>query len=147
MARRSPRPPLKNPAFEQALDDLSTKLAGLQERYRSICADQARIEALQQDIQRSIANSASGPAAHSAANSAANSASNAAPHAAPSPAPTTVDPELVATLEDLQRELDTLEAEFEAQFISWDGIGTLFWQVVRFGGLGVVLGWWLRSLL
>lgn len=143
MARRSPRPPLKNPAFEQALDDLSTKLAGLQERYRSICADQARIEALQQDIQRSIANSASDPAAPSAA----PSASNAAPHAAPSPAPTTVDPELVATLEDLQRELDTLEAEFEAQFISWDGIGTLFWQVVRFGGLGVVLGWWLRSLL
>ncbi|WP_353260052.1 hypothetical protein [Prochlorothrix hollandica] len=57
----------------------------------------------------------------------------------------TVDPELAATLGELQRELTELEARLDSQFMSWDGVGTLFWQVVRFVGLGLVLGWGLRS--
>ncbi|MEB3164727.1 MAG: hypothetical protein VKK80_15970 [Prochlorothrix sp.] len=122
MARRSPRPPLKNPEFEQALDSLSEKLTGLRQRYSDICADQARLDALSQAIQQHQAN----PQRETQQ---------------------TVDPELTATLEALQREFNELEAQFEGQFMSWDGIGTLFWQIVRFGGLGLVLGWGLRSIV
>lgn len=122
MARRSPRPPLKNPEFEQALDSLSEKLTGLRQRYSDICADQARLEALNHDIQQHQANTQR-------------------------ETQQTVDPELTATLEALQREFNELEAQFEGQFMSWDGIGTLFWQIVRFGGLGLVLGWGLRSIV
>ena len=128
MARRSPRPSLKNPEFEQALDSLSEKLTGLRQRYSDICADQARLEALSQDIQQHQRNT------------------QLDNHLETQPeTQQTVDPELTATLEELQREFNELETQFEAQFMSWDGIGTLFWQIVRFGGLGLVLGWGLRS--
>ena len=41
----------------------------------------------------------------------------------------------------LRQELQTLEARLEAQLFSWNGFGTVFWQVVRFLGLG----WGLRG--
>lgn len=45
----------------------------------------------------------------------------------------------------LRQELQTLEARLEAQLFSWNGFGTVFWQVVRFLGLGLILGWGLRG--
>ncbi|MGA1474556.1 MAG: hypothetical protein ACO4AI_05185 [Prochlorothrix sp.] len=51
MIRRSPRPPLQNQAFEQALEELRDKLEGLQQRYESVCAEQVRLAVLAQEIQ------------------------------------------------------------------------------------------------
>lgn len=60
-------------------------------------------------------------------------------------APVETEKTLALECDRLQQELQTLEAQLEAQLFSWNGFGTVFWQVVRFLGLGLVLGWWLRG--
>ncbi|PZV13796.1 MAG: hypothetical protein DCF22_10130 [Leptolyngbya sp.] len=47
-------------------------------------------------------------------------------------------PELKAELEQIQNSLDDLEVKLESRLFSWE---KPFWQIVRFGGVGVVLGW------
>ncbi len=53
---------------------------------------------------------------------------------------------------DLKRELKQLKARLEetdlaleSQLFSWGGLREVFWQAVRFGGLGVVIGWLLKG--
>jgi hypothetical protein len=45
------------------------------------------------------------------------------------------------TISDLQRSVDEFELELATQTIGWQQMRETFWQVVRFGGLGVVIGW------
>lgn len=47
-------------------------------------------------------------------------------------------PELKAELEQIQNSLDDLEVKLESHLFSWK---KPFWQIVRFGGLGLVIGW------
>ncbi len=56
--------------------------------------------------------------------------------------------------EELQQLTITLESnlltEQEVKTLLWEGIrqgllGEVFWQVIRFGGLGIVLGWLLKT--
>lgn len=58
-------------------------------------------------------------------------------------------PELQGQMKTLQGELERLHVDLESQLFSWEGLRELFWQMLRFGGLGVVLGWalctWSRS--
>ncbi|HHP7229723.1 MAG TPA: hypothetical protein ACFCUY_02560 [Xenococcaceae cyanobacterium] len=44
-------------------------------------------------------------------------------------------------LKQLLQELETLEIDLESALLP-----DLFWQAVRFGGLGIVIGWLLKSL-
>ena len=53
--------------------------------------------------------------------------------------------ELKKELEALEAELAQVELTLESELFSWDGLREVFWQAVRFGGLGVVLGWLLKS--
>lgn len=50
-------------------------------------------------------------------------------------------------LQHLQNELDALEVDLESQLFSWSGLREVFWQAVRFGGIGVVIGWVLKTLV
>ena len=50
-------------------------------------------------------------------------------------------PELKAELQTLQQQLEELEIALESRLFSWDGLKEVFWQAVRFGGLGILLGW------
>ncbi|HEY9696222.1 MAG TPA: hypothetical protein V6D10_03100 [Trichocoleus sp.] len=54
-------------------------------------------------------------------------------------------PALKAELKAIQQQLDEIEVALESQLFSWSGLKEVFWQAVRFGGLGIVLGWLLRS--
>lgn len=49
--------------------------------------------------------------------------------------------ELKAELKQLQTHLDALEVNLESQLFSWGSLREPFWQIVRFGGLGIVIGW------
>lgn len=49
--------------------------------------------------------------------------------------------ELKAELTRLQTQLDELEVNLESKLFSWGSLREPFWQIVRFGGLGVVVGW------
>lgn len=55
-------------------------------------------------------------------------------------------PELKAELKQIQQQLEALEVALESQLFSWSGLKEVFWQAVRFGGLGIVVGWLLRSI-
>ena len=44
-------------------------------------------------------------------------------------------------LRHIQQELDDLEIALESRLLNWQP----FWQAVRLGGLGVIIGWLLKS--
>jgi FtsZ-binding cell division protein ZapB len=47
----------------------------------------------------------------------------------------------------LQQAVDDFELELATQTLGWQHVQETFWQAVRFGGLGVVLGWGLAWLV
>lgn len=49
-------------------------------------------------------------------------------------------------LRHLTSEIEALELNLESKLIDWQSFRKPFWQVVRFGGLGLVLGWFLHAL-
>jgi chromosome segregation ATPase len=53
--------------------------------------------------------------------------------------------ELQAELQQIQQQLDTIELNLESRLFTWDSLKEPFWQAVRFGGLGIVVGWILKS--
>ncbi|MGB3510358.1 MAG: DUF2203 domain-containing protein [Microcoleaceae cyanobacterium] len=48
-------------------------------------------------------------------------------------------------LQQIQTELQTIELNLESSLFGWSSIKEPFWQAVRFGGLGIVIGWLLKS--
>ncbi len=54
-------------------------------------------------------------------------------------------PELQAELKEIKTQLETIEVNLESQLFSIDVFKEPFWQAVRFGGLGIVVGWILKS--
>lgn len=53
---------------------------------------------------------------------------------------------LKAEIKQLQQRLEELEIALESQLFSWKGLKEVFWQAIRFGGLGVIIGWLLKTL-
>jgi len=53
--------------------------------------------------------------------------------------------EIEAQIQQLQSELESLEYELESSLVSWKDLQEPFWLAVRFGGLGIVIGWLLKS--
>ncbi|HEY9761106.1 MAG TPA: hypothetical protein V6D07_01210 [Trichocoleus sp.] len=50
-----------------------------------------------------------------------------------------------AETQSVQQQIEELEAALTNQFFSWQPFREVFWQVVRFGGLGLVVGWLIRG--
>lgn len=50
-------------------------------------------------------------------------------------------PELQVELRKIEQQLEELEMSLESRLFSWAGFKEAFWQAVRFGGLGIVVGW------
>ena len=53
--------------------------------------------------------------------------------------------QLKQELREIEQELETIELNLESSLFSWVSIKQPFWQAVRFGGLGILLGWILKS--
>jgi hypothetical protein len=51
-----------------------------------------------------------------------------------------------SALQTLTTQLDEIELRLESRLLSWLGIRQYFWQIVRFGGMGLLLGWGLAYL-
>ncbi|MBD0268408.1 MAG: hypothetical protein ICV77_08950 [Cyanobacteria bacterium Co-bin8] len=45
----------------------------------------------------------------------------------------------------LQQQAEDLEMALTSQVFSWQQLKEPFWQAIRFGGLGLVVGWLLRG--
>lgn len=52
---------------------------------------------------------------------------------------------LKVELQQIKEQLEAIEINLESQLFSWGSLKEPFWQAVRFGGLGVVVGWILKS--
>jgi ribosome-associated translation inhibitor RaiA len=109
--------PSPDPDFDQALDELGRSLQKLQDRYAQVKADQQRQETLHQRIEQAQRDYAS-----------------------------TQDLSLKLEIKRLKDQLVELEVALESQLFSWSSLKEPFWMAVRFGGLGIVLGWLLKSL-
>ncbi|SRR5579883_799271 len=55
-------------------------------------------------------------------------------------------PEMKVELKQIKQQLEVLELNLESQLFSWGSLKEPFWQAIRFGGLGVIIGWILKSL-
>ncbi len=53
--------------------------------------------------------------------------------------------ELQEQLQTIGDRLEQVEAELESRLIAWSSLREPFWQIVRFGGLGIVIGVILKS--
>lgn len=54
--------------------------------------------------------------------------------------------QLKSELKELQQKIDEAEVTLESQLFSWSSLKEPFWMAVRFGGLGILIGWLLRSV-
>lgn len=54
-------------------------------------------------------------------------------------------PQLSDELRQIKEQLEAIEINLESQLFSWGSLKEPFWQAVRFSGLGVVVGWILKS--
>ncbi|WP_017306883.1 hypothetical protein [Spirulina subsalsa] len=52
---------------------------------------------------------------------------------------------LKTELEQIEEQIHLLEVQLESRLFRWQSLQEPFWQAVRFGGLGIVLGWLLKS--
>jgi len=104
--------------FEASLLALEEAIRDLKNRYRQVQASQAQQQVINQNIQQLQRQL----------------------HRSPSP-------ELKTELVSLQHQLDYLEVALESRLLSWVSVREVFWQALRFGGLGVILGWLLRTLV
>lgn len=53
--------------------------------------------------------------------------------------------ELHRQLQEISDRLEQLEADLESRLLSWSNLREPFWQIVRFGGIGVIIGVILKS--
>jgi seryl-tRNA synthetase len=54
------------------------------------------------------------------------------------------DPALRARLRELKQQLEELELTLESRLISGLTVRMTIWNILRFGSLGFLLGWWLH---
>lgn len=52
---------------------------------------------------------------------------------------------LVEELAAIDQRLAEIRFELESRLIAWDSLRETFWQILRFGGIGIILGWYLRT--
>ncbi|ELR98235.1 hypothetical protein [Gloeocapsa sp. PCC 73106] len=50
-----------------------------------------------------------------------------------------------AELQHIQQEITNIELNLESRLWNWKELREPFWQAVRFSGLGIVIGWLLKS--
>jgi DNA repair exonuclease SbcCD ATPase subunit len=111
--------------FEQLLQEVEQSLLALKARYAQVQTDRQRQQALQQrqhDLKRQA---------------------NGQPRRGDRPP---LQAALRAELKKVQQQLEELEVALESQLFSWGGLKEVFWQAVRFGGTGMILGWILKTL-
>lgn len=115
--------------FEQALSEVERSLHALRERYAQVQGDLDHTAELQHRLKQSRQEGRGSQL-----------------------------PQMQGEVRQIKQQLKELEVDLESRLLSdsdllalfWQAwrrglIGEVFWQIVRFGGLGVVIGWMLKS--
>ncbi|MBE9100027.1 DUF2203 domain-containing protein [filamentous cyanobacterium LEGE 07170] len=116
MAEKMSQPMPEDTELDQALLELERSLEQLQARFLQVKQDRAEQRQLQQHL----------------------SQAEAALKQERSPA-------LRSEVAQLKQKLEELEIALESQLLSWSWVREVFWQAVRFGGIGILIGWLLRA--
>jgi hypothetical protein len=103
---------LEEPEFERELEAVEQSLQALKDRYLQVQQDERRQGELQQQREQIRQELQKSSL-----------------------------PQLKADLKQIQEQLEVLEINLESRLFSWSSLKEPFWQIVRFGGLGVMLGW------
>lgn len=103
--------------FEEAIANVENSLENLKQRYNQVKEDQAKQEQLLQRQQE--------------LKELQKDNVNREP--------------LKTELHYIEKELEELEVKLESNLFRWSSLSEPFWQAVRFGGVGVILGWILKS--
>lgn len=120
--------------FEEALAKLENGVAQLKSRFNQVKQSHKRQQQLQEKQQQLLQEGNENPS-----------------------------PGVETQLQELETELQTLQVSLESALLSeqqfrrlfrkmtWEWLrsalfGEVFWQVFSFGGLGVLIGWWLKSI-
>jgi hypothetical protein len=106
--------------LEQSLSEAEQSLLLLKARYTQVQTDQDRQQTLKIQL-------------------------NQAQQQLKQPRSHAIRTELRREIRQLKTQLEAIELALESQLFSWKGLKDVFWQAVRFGGLGVIVGWLLRS--
>jgi chromosome segregation ATPase len=119
MTSPEPSPPASNEAqtFEEALTAVDQTLQSLKDRYAQIQRDRQRREELGNRYE-DIRRTPKGDRT----------------------------PELKQELDRISQQLEELEIALESELFSLGSLKEPFWQAVRFGGLGIVIGWVLKTI-
>lgn len=117
----NPNPDLEPSAstdeLAQAISELEHNVAALRQRYSTVEAAQAEQQELRVRINRAQGELRQHRTKH-------------------------VQDELKA----LHTRMEELELTLESQLFAWSSLKEPFWQAIRFGGIGVVLGWVLHKM-
>lgn len=46
----------------------------------------------------------------------------------------------------INQELEEIELRLESELFKWSSLKEPFWQIIRFGGVGIIIGWILKTL-
>jgi len=103
--------------FEQALQEVERSLAEIKERYEQVKRDRDRQAELGHRLEDICQQPRRNPL-----------------------------PQFKAELRQIQQELETIELNLESSLFTWGSLKAPFWQAVRFGGVGIAIGWMLKSL-
>jgi predicted RNase H-like nuclease (RuvC/YqgF family) len=103
--------------LREAIATLETSLEALKERYHQVKRDRAKKEQLQQRQEELKQQQRDNPAREP----------------------------IKTELHYLEQELEELEVRLESQLFTLSTLKEPFWQAVRFGGIGVIIGWMLKA--
>ncbi|WPF87685.1 hypothetical protein WEU38_12800 [Cyanobacterium aponinum AL20118] len=53
---------------------------------------------------------------------------------------------LKSELKYIEEELNEIEVRLESELFKWSSLSEPFWQIVRFGGIGIIIGWILKTM-
>lgn len=105
--------------FEQEISKIEDSLGQLKERYQQVKQDQQELKQLQQRRAQIKKGRRKIPPSYP----------------------------LQEELTQIEAQIDLLNLTLESRLFNWKSLQEPFWQIVRFTGLGIILGWILKSLV
>jgi chromosome segregation ATPase len=136
--------------LETQLQETKDLLGEIEQRFHQVRRDsleQIDLQQQKQNLQMQIQDISS-DRPHQKNNSKDNSKNNSKIRRKPKPnngESISHKDELHRQLQEISDRLEQLEADLESRLLSWSSLREPFWQIVRFGGLGVVIGVILKS--
>ncbi|MBF2089720.1 MAG: DUF2203 domain-containing protein [Synechococcales cyanobacterium K44_A2020_017] len=109
--------PSSAPSFDESLAEVETAFQALKDRYAQVQRDRQRRDELRNRID-DIRRIPKGDRT----------------------------PDLKDELSHIAQQLDDLKLALESDLFTWSSLSEPFWQAVRFGGIGIVIGWLLKAI-